>query len=97
METENKDYPVFSFYTYKDHKRAEGFLERHGNPYAGVMSDPNKEILTLFGGSKTPHLIVVDGNGVIVHQLDNERDDAPPGVILDEEWEKVEAIVTSLN
>ena len=97
LEIKNRDYPIFSFYTYKDDKRAEAFLERRGNPYNGVMSDPNKEILAQFGGSKIPYLVVIDESGVIVHQFDSQRDDAPPGFILDKEWEKVEAILTSLN
>ena len=45
-----------------------GFLERHGDPYQRIGSDPNSQVQMALGSSGVPETFVVDGKGIIRHQ-----------------------------
>jgi cytochrome c biogenesis protein CcmG/thiol:disulfide interchange protein DsbE len=44
------------------------FLNRHGNPYARIGSDPISEVQLALGSSGVPETFVIDGKGVIRYQ-----------------------------
>lgn len=41
------------------------FLQRNGNPYARIGSDPNSRVQFALGSSGVPETFIVDGKGVI--------------------------------
>lgn len=46
----------------------QAFLERNGNPYAGIGSDPTSSVQIALGSSGVPETFIVDGKGIIRHQ-----------------------------
>ena len=44
------------------------FLERNGDPYQRIASDPQSELQIEFGSSGVPESFIVDGKGVIRYQ-----------------------------
>jgi cytochrome c biogenesis protein CcmG/thiol:disulfide interchange protein DsbE len=46
----------------------EGFLARHGNPFARIGQDPGGRMMIAFGASGVPETYVIDGKGIIRHQ-----------------------------
>jgi cytochrome c biogenesis protein CcmG/thiol:disulfide interchange protein DsbE len=55
------------------------FLQRHGNPYERIGSDPTSRVQLALGSAGVPETFVVDGKGVIrlQHVGPIERDDIP--------------------
>jgi cytochrome c biogenesis protein CcmG, thiol:disulfide interchange protein DsbE len=55
------------------------FLDRHGNPYERVGSDPMSRVQLALGSSGVPETFIVDGEGVIrlQHVGPIENDDIP--------------------
>ncbi|MGK6324554.1 DsbE family thiol:disulfide interchange protein [Sphingomonas sp. DT-51] len=55
------------------------FLQRHGDPYASVGSDPHSRLQLALGSSGVPETFVVDGRGIIrlQHVGDIRADDVP--------------------
>lgn len=55
------------------------FLDRHGNPYSRIGSDPISEVQLALGSSGVPETFVIDGEGVIRYQHigDIREDDVP--------------------
>ncbi len=55
------------------------FLDRHGNPYARIGSDPNSRVQFALGSAGVPETFLVDGKGVIrlQHIGPIEQDDIP--------------------
>ena len=41
------------------------FLQRHGNPYARIGTDPNSRVQLALGSAGVPETFVIDGKGVI--------------------------------
>lgn len=46
-------------------KGVASFLQRHGNPYARIGSDPNSRVQLALGSAGVPETFVIDGKGVI--------------------------------
>jgi cytochrome c biogenesis protein CcmG/thiol:disulfide interchange protein DsbE len=46
----------------------EGFLAKHGNPFARIGQDPGGRMMIGFGASGVPETYVIDGRGVIRYQ-----------------------------
>lgn len=44
------------------------FLERWGNPYTRIGSDPNSSVQIALGSSGVPETFVIDGKGIIRYQ-----------------------------
>lgn len=55
------------------------FLQRHGNPYARIGSDPTSRVQLALGSAGVPETFVIDGKGVIrlQHIGPIEEDDIP--------------------
>ncbi len=46
----------------------DGFLQRNGNPYRAITSDPHSDLQIQFGSSGVPESFIVDGKGIIRYQ-----------------------------
>jgi cytochrome c biogenesis protein CcmG/thiol:disulfide interchange protein DsbE len=46
----------------------EGFLAKHGNPFARIGQDSGNRMMIAFGASGVPETFVIDGRGVIRYQ-----------------------------
>lgn len=44
------------------------FLERYGNPYHRIGSDPTSSVQIALGSSGVPETFVIDGKGIVRHQ-----------------------------
>jgi cytochrome c biogenesis protein CcmG, thiol:disulfide interchange protein DsbE len=55
------------------------FLERHGNPYERIGSDPTSRVQLALGSAGVPETFIIDGKGVIrlQHVGPIERSDIP--------------------
>ena len=50
----------------------EGFLARYGNPFSRIGADEISGVQLALGSSGVPETFVIDGNGIIRHQLIGE-------------------------
>ncbi|MBW0145238.1 redoxin family protein [Sphingomicrobium clamense] len=65
------------------------FLDRHGDPFAAIGTDPDSAAMIAFGASGVPESFIVDRNGVITYHHQGPIMPADVEVIL-AEWEAVQ-------
>lgn len=53
-----------------------GFLAEVGNPYAGIGADDRSRVQIALGSSGVPETFLVDGNGIVRHQIQGVITDA---------------------
>ena len=62
------------------------FLQRNGNPYARIGSDPNSRVQFALGSSGVPETFIVDGKGVIrVQHIGAVKQEDIPGLLAEME------------
>ena len=68
MELKRRGVPIDAIAVRDRPEDVAAFLQRHGDPFQRIASDPETQVQIALGSSGVPETFVIDGQGIIRHQ-----------------------------